>query len=58
MNPDSMPRNPNINGFGTHNFWVAFRGWLWAKLRGKKVRWRVVRSKSLYDWHVVDIDES
>ena len=43
--------------FGTHNFWAAFRGWLWARITWRKnVSWKTHRSKHQFPYHVVNFD--
>ncbi len=45
-----------MSGFGTHNGWAAFRGWLWAKLTRKTVTWKTSRRSYMRPYHVVSID--
>lgn len=44
-------------GFGTHNFWAAFRGWLWARICFRKnISWSAKGHPTQYTYHVVKWD--
>jgi hypothetical protein len=44
-------------GFGTHNWWAAFRGWFWAHLtRKKNVTWTTNRQGLGFPYHIVRYD--
>ena len=46
-----------MHGFGTHNGWLAFRGWLGAKIYGAPVTWKITRSPYMKTYHVVKVGE-
>lgn len=46
-----------MNGFGTHNGWLAFRGWLGAKIYGCDVTWKTTYSNHSFPWHVITVKE-
>lgn len=46
-----------MRGFGTHNGWLAFGGWLGAKIYGAQVSWTVSRSPYQHPWHVITIGD-
>ena len=44
-----------MKGFGTHNWWAAFRSWLWAHLtRQKNVTWKTTRRGLGSPYHIVE----
>lgn len=44
-----------MTGFGTHNGWLAFRGWLGAKIYCCDVSWTTIKKPHMKDYHVVKI---
>lgn len=52
-----MEMNDADMGFGTHNGWLAFRGWLGAKIYGATVVWEVKRKIGMRDYHIVKVKQ-
>lgn len=46
-----------MKGFGTHNGWSAFRGWLGAKIYGANVTWKTSRKPHMKPYHVVTVGD-
>lgn len=43
-----------VKGFGTHNRWLALRGWLRAIItRKRNVSWVASKHSGQFTWHVV-----